>query len=53
MPGEELDPFEDPSWDDPGTSIQRPPWWRAVALVVVIAMVVATPFAYALFVILR
>jgi hypothetical protein len=28
--------------------IRRSPWWRLVAIVVVVAMVVATPFAYAL-----
>ncbi len=54
MPEGELDPFrDDPTWDEPDAIIERPPWWRAVAIVVVIAMVVATPFAYALFVILR
>jgi hypothetical protein len=28
--------------------IRRSAWWRWVALIVVLAMVVATPFAYAL-----
>jgi hypothetical protein len=28
--------------------IRRSAWWRLVALIVVLAMVVATPFAYAL-----
>jgi hypothetical protein len=27
----------------------RPPWWRWIALIVVVALVVATPFAYALY----
>ena len=57
-PEGELEPFgdDDPFGDDPDASygtLARPPWWRAVAVVVVVAMVVATPFAYALFVILR
>lgn len=30
-----------------------PPWWRWVAILVVVAMVVATPFAYALYLLLR
>jgi hypothetical protein len=29
--------------------LPRPVWWRWVAVVVVIALVVATPFAYALY----
>jgi hypothetical protein len=32
---------------------RRPTWWRWVAVVVVIAMVVATPFVYALYRLLR
>jgi hypothetical protein len=33
---------------DDDEPIRRPPWWRWVAIIVVLAMVVATPFAYAL-----
>jgi hypothetical protein len=33
--------------------LPRPVWWRWVAVVVVIALVVATPFAYALYRLLR
>lgn len=32
---------------------RRPDWWRWVAVVVVLALVVATPFAYALYLLLR
>lgn len=42
--GPDLDPFG----DDELEPIVRPSWWRWVALVVVLALVVATPFAYAL-----
>jgi len=44
---DELDPDE---WSEP---IARPTWWRWVALIVVMAMVVATPFAYALYLLLN
>jgi hypothetical protein len=37
-------------WSEP---IVRPAWWRWVALMVVLAMVVATPFAYALYLLLN
>jgi hypothetical protein len=45
VPEEEIDWFDD---------VQEPPsgrsaWWRWVAVVVVVAMVVATPFIYALY----
>lgn len=45
------DPPEDEiGWfDDDDRLLPRPVWWRWVALVVVIALVVATPFAYALY----
>ena len=33
---------------DDDEPIRRPAWWRWVAIIVVLAMVVATPFAYAL-----
>lgn len=42
------EPF-DPGQDDDDEPIPRPNWWRWVAIGVVIAMVVATPFAYALY----
>ena len=50
-----LDPFrelpdDETEWlkDDDQPAGQRPAWWRWVALVLVIALVVATPFVYAL-----
>lgn len=50
-----LEPVERP--DDPDEISEafppRPAWWRWVAIVVVVAMVVATPFAYALYLLLR
>jgi hypothetical protein len=60
-PVEDLDdPVEDlpehePGETDPtgGGRRRRPGWWRWVAIVAVIALVVATPFAYALSVALR
>jgi hypothetical protein len=33
---------------DDDEPIRRSAWWRGVAIIVVLAMVVATPFAYAL-----
>jgi hypothetical protein len=45
---EDVDPFSED--DEP---LRRPRWWRWVALVVAIALVVATPFAYALYLLLR
>jgi hypothetical protein len=47
-PGSEL-PEDESSWFDDEEPLPRPVWWRWVALVVVISMVVATPFAYALY----
>jgi hypothetical protein len=42
-------PAEDvPAFDDEALPVRRA-WWRWVAVVVVIALVVATPFAYALY----
>jgi hypothetical protein len=50
-------PFDDDGgWDgsdDDLEPLRRPAWWRWVAVVVVIAMVVATPVAYALYLLLR
>ena len=49
-PGSDL-PEDEISWFDDGADepLRRPVWWRWVAVVVVIAMVVATPVAYALY----
>jgi hypothetical protein len=51
-----LDPVPDVPEDDIGwfgyeedPPSRRPAWWRWVAVVVVVAMVVATPFIYALY----
>jgi hypothetical protein len=59
-----LEPVPDPpeAWeedegaggsDDEFEPLRRPEWWRWVAIVVVVAMVVATPAAYALYLLLR
>ena len=43
---------EDEGWDGLDEDLEplrRPAWWRWVAIVVVVAMVVATPVAYALY----
>ena len=45
VPEEEIYWFDDGVDPPPG----RPAWWRWVAVVVVVAMVVATPFIYALY----
>lgn len=46
-------PEDEVSWiDHDEEPLGRPVWWR-VAVVVVIALVVATPFAYALYRLLR
>jgi hypothetical protein len=44
------DDLEPDEWSEP---IVRPAWWRWVALMVVLAMVVATPFAYAVYLLLN
>jgi hypothetical protein len=41
------------TYDDDLAPLRRPSWWRWVAIVVVVAMVVATPVAYALYVLFR
>jgi hypothetical protein len=47
------EPAEDlPAFDDE-IALVRPAWWRWVAVVVVLALIVATPFAYALYRILH
>jgi hypothetical protein len=48
--GEDEDPFAGESFD---ASLDEPmppraPWWRWVAILVALALVVATPFAYVL-----
>jgi hypothetical protein len=44
-------PDDEIAWsgDEDEEPLGRPTWWRWVAVVVVIAMVVATPFVYALY----
>jgi hypothetical protein len=49
VPEDEIGWFGDE--EDPPS--RRPAWWRWVAVVVVVAMVVATPFIYALYRLLR
>ena len=48
---------DDPGWeaseDDLVIPPRRPAWWRWVAIVVVMALVVATPVAYGLYLLLR
>jgi hypothetical protein len=48
-PGEGDDVYDDARPDDDGARLRRPPWWRWVAIVLIVALVVATPFAYALY----
>jgi len=48
------EPPDDPDegdWGDDGESTPwaRPSWWRWIAVVVIVAMVVAGPFAFALY----
>ena len=47
-PVPELPPEDVPAFDDEPVQVRRA-WWRWVAVVVAIALVVATPFAYALY----
>jgi hypothetical protein len=47
-PVPELPPEDVPAFDDEPFPVRRA-WWRWVAVVVAIALVVATPFAYALY----
>jgi hypothetical protein len=48
-------PEDEIAWFDDGgvEPLPRPDWWRWVAVVVVIALVLATPFAYALYRVIR
>jgi hypothetical protein len=48
-PGEGDDVYDDAWPDDDDARLRRPPWWRWVAIVLIVALVVATPFAYALY----
>jgi hypothetical protein len=50
VPEDEIDWFGDGDEEPPPG---RPAWWRWVAVVVVVAMVVATPFVFALYRLLR
>jgi hypothetical protein len=44
-----FDPWDDPDADPShGGELSRPPWWRWVAIAVIVAMVVAGPLAYVL-----
>jgi len=45
--GEDEDPFVGEPFDDEPMP-PRAPWWRWVAVLVALALVVATPFAYVL-----
>jgi hypothetical protein len=45
-PGPGEDDFDALGFDD--EPIRRSGWWRWVAIIVALAMVIATPFAYAL-----
>jgi hypothetical protein len=49
-----LEPAPEPTPEDLAAfddqpPIARPPWWRVTAVIVVIALIVATPFAYTLY----
>jgi hypothetical protein len=53
-PGESVEPPDDlfpRDWgdDDEPTPRPRPSWWRWVAIAVIVAMVVAGPFAFVLY----
>ena len=50
VPEDEASWFEAERDQEP---LRRPVWWRWVAVVLVFALVVATPFAYALYRLLR
>jgi hypothetical protein len=50
LPGSiEGEDFDDAWQDADGYELRRPPWWRWVAIVLIVSLVVATPFAYALY----
>jgi len=48
-PGEGDDLYDDAWQADHDARLPCPPWWRWVAIVLIVALVVATPFAYALY----
>jgi hypothetical protein len=48
-PAEGLDDWDEASWEP----LVRPAWWRWVAIVLVVALVVATPLAYGVYLIVR
>jgi hypothetical protein len=50
--------WDEVSWEDELEALEfepiaRPRWWRWVALIVILALVVATPIAYGISVLLR
>jgi hypothetical protein len=47
-PAPEPTPEDLAAFDD-DAPLARPPWWRWIAVIVVVALVVATPFAYTLY----
>jgi hypothetical protein len=47
-PVPDLPPEDVPSFDEEALPVRRA-WWRLVALLVVVALVVATPFVFALY----
>jgi hypothetical protein len=47
-PAPEPTPEELAAFDDQ-IPTPRPPWWRWIAVIVVVSLVVATPFVYALY----
>lgn len=50
LPGSGEDDGYDDAWlEDEAYELRRPPWWRWVAIVLIVSLVVATPFAYALY----
>ena len=48
-PAPEPTPEELAAFDDQTPMASPPPWWRWMAVIVVAALVVATPFAYVLY----
>jgi hypothetical protein len=48
-PTEDEEPYADAWLHDDAYELRRPPWWRWVAIVLIVSLVVATPFAYALY----
>ncbi len=55
VPEEHREPPSDEWWSGEfeAEPLVRPPWWRWVAIAVVLALVVATPFAYFISLLLR